>query len=76
MPEGVDVLALNAELFPESANVYDSLSDAYIRAGDEQRAIELAEKSLAMLPRDASTPERKDAIRRSAQEKLARLKKN
>lgn len=76
VPEGVEVLAFNAELFPESANVYDSLSDAYIRAGDERRALELAEKCLALLPKDPSTPERKDLIRRSAEEKRARLKKN
>ena len=74
--EGVEVLAFNVELFPESANVYDSLSDAYIRAGDERRALELAEKCLALLPKDPSTPERKELIRRSAEEKRARLKKN
>ena len=76
VPEGVEVLAFNVELFAESANVYDSLADAYIRAGDERRALELAEKCLALLPKDPSTPERKELIRRSAEEKLARLKKN
>jgi hypothetical protein len=71
-----EVLAFNAELFPESANVYDSLSDAYLQVGDEPRAIELAEKCLALLEKDPSPPERKELIRRSAQEKLARLKKS
>lgn len=69
--EGLKLLALNAEAFPNSANVYDSLSDAYLAVGEKEKAVELAKKALAMLDADATlTPERKAAIKGSAEGKL------
>lgn len=35
----IKVLELNRKQFPQSANCYDSLADAYIAAGDKQRAV-------------------------------------
>lgn len=71
--EAVTVFELNAEVFPVSANAYDSLSDAYLASGDERRALELANRVLLMLESDPSSPERREAIRNSAQAKVNRL---
>lgn len=70
--EGVKLLALNAEAWPTSANVHDSLADAYLAAGDRPKAEELARKALSLLDADPSTPERRAAIRASAEAKLKR----
>ena len=42
------VLTLNAEEFPGSANVWDSLAEAYMKAGDMTKAEEYYEKSLKL----------------------------
>jgi len=70
----VEILKLNAMAFPESANVYDSLSDAYLAKGDKDLARENARKALEQLASDKTVPEdRKNAIRDSAQQKLKQL---
>ncbi len=44
-PEGLKLLALNTEAFPNSANVYDSLADAYAAIGDREKADGVGEES-------------------------------
>lgn len=44
------LLALNAEVFPHSANAQDSLAEARIAAGDTAGAIAACEQVLALLP--------------------------
>jgi len=39
---------LNVELHPNSANVYDSLSDAYERKGDLQKALNIQQKAVKL----------------------------
>lgn len=41
---------LNAETYPSSFNVWDSLAEAHKEAGNRQRAVELYRKSLALNP--------------------------
>lgn len=41
---------LNVEMFPESANVYDSLGEGYLAGGDFYRAVENYRKSLEIYP--------------------------
>jgi len=55
--EAVAVLRLNAEAFPASANVYDSLGEAYAAAGDRKNAVINYEKALAMNPRNVGAME-------------------
>jgi tetratricopeptide (TPR) repeat protein len=43
--------------FPESANAYDSLAEAYETAGDKRQAIEASRKALALLDHDPSLNE-------------------
>jgi dienelactone hydrolase len=68
------ILKLNAAAFPNSPNVYDSLSDAYVATGEKDLARENAKKALDLLPSDTTDPEdRRKAIRDSAQQKLKQL---
>jgi uncharacterized membrane protein len=46
----VAVLELNAETHPRSANVYDSLGEAYLAAGNRPRAIENYRRAIAIDP--------------------------
>lgn len=48
--EAVEIFKLNVEFFPESANVYDSLGEGYLAAGDFDRAVENYRKSLEIYP--------------------------
>ena len=49
---------LNAELYPESGNVWDSLAEAYMVAGQKERAIVFYEKSLAINPSNDNAVEK------------------
>jgi tetratricopeptide (TPR) repeat protein len=44
------VFTLNTQLFPASANIYDSLAEAYWLIGNSKKAIELYNKVLALKP--------------------------
>jgi pimeloyl-ACP methyl ester carboxylesterase len=69
--EGLRLLALNAEACPSSANVYDSLADAYLAVGEKEKAVELAKKAAVLLDADTTlTPERRAAIKGSIEGKL------
>lgn len=46
----IQVFKLNVEAFPQSANVWDSLAEAYVKAGDLKNAKEDYEKSLTLDP--------------------------
>lgn len=48
MDEAVEIFKLNAEMYPESFNVYDSLGEAYMKAGKKELAIANYEKSLEL----------------------------
>jgi tetratricopeptide (TPR) repeat protein len=49
--EAIAILKLNVEAYPNSANVYDSLAEAYLASGDRQLAIENYKKALEIDPR-------------------------
>jgi tetratricopeptide (TPR) repeat protein len=67
----VEILKMNVEAFPKSANAYDSLGDAYEAAGQLEPARENAQKCLALLSDDAQVPEaQRQAIRENAERKL------
>ncbi len=67
---------LNVETYPESANVYDSLSDAYIKAGDKERAIFYCKKTLEIIPLDKKADKATlDTLRLGALDKLKDLEK-
>ena len=57
MNEAIEVLKLNVEAYPQSANVYDSLGEAYMVRGDKEKAIENYQKALAIDPTMESAKE-------------------
>ena len=74
LKSATEIFKLNAMAFPNSPNVYDSLSDAYVAAGQKQLALENARKALELLASDTTDDQqRKDAIKASAEQKLKQL---
>ena len=53
-----EVLELNAEVFPESANAWDSLAEACAKNGDKAKAIAHYRKSLELNPANANATEK------------------
>ena len=50
----VAVCTLNVELFPEASNPYDSLGEAYMKAGEKELAIQNYAKSLELDPKNTN----------------------
>ena len=50
LKEAIAVFKLIAEVFPNSANAYDSLGEAYLKNGDKELSLYNYSKSLAMDP--------------------------
>jgi tetratricopeptide (TPR) repeat protein len=74
--EAIEVLKLNVESYPESANVYDSLAEAYLNNGDKKLAITYYKKVLEMVPKDTKADKDfLERIRTGAIEKLKELEK-
>ena len=74
--DAIIIFKMNADEYPKSANVYDSLSDAYLAGGHKDEALKYAEKAIEMLAVDTqATEEFKQQIRESAERKIADLKK-
>ena len=71
----ITLFELNTIAYPASANTFDSLGDAYLASGQNELALKMSEKALALLPKDPSTADRKQLIRESAEQKIAKLKK-
>jgi len=70
----IEILKLNASAFPDSANVYDSLSDAYLADGQKDLARENAKKALQMLATDTTATEAfRKGIQENAEGKLKQL---
>jgi len=53
----IAVFKVNVELYPQSANVYDSLGEAYLANGEKEHAITNYKKSLELNPRNKNAVE-------------------
>ena len=71
--DAIELFKLNAEAYPNSANVYDSLADGYLAAGDNAKALEAEKTALAKLPGDRNNEQFKTALRKAAEEKVKKL---
>ena len=76
----IDIMKLVVTAYPDSADAYDSLSDAYLADGQKDLARQTAEKALALLDSHAApasswsdTEERRKLIRDGAQDNLKQL---
>src|SRR6266849_6232605 len=63
----IQVFKLNAESFPESANVWDSLAEAYMKSGDPKNAQLNYEKALTLDPTNQSAKEMLKKLKESSQ---------
>ena len=73
--EAIEVLKLNELAYPRSANVYDSLGDAYVADGQLELALQYSERALKVL--DQNPPANADfarLIRESSEDKLRKLR--
>lgn len=52
MEAAIEILKINAEKFPESFNVWDSLGEIYYKAGNREEAVKNYEKSLQLNPKN------------------------
>lgn len=74
--DAIKVFNLNIGFFPNSAFCYDSMSDAYIKAGENDLAIECMEKALELLPNDTDmSAGYKIQLEEILQKKLKEIKK-
>jgi len=72
--EAIAILKLNVVAYPDSPNVYDSLSDAYLADGQKELARENAKKALQFLATDTADNEQtRKLIQESAEGKLKEL---
>jgi tetratricopeptide (TPR) repeat protein len=53
----VEIFKLNVQLYPNSANAYDSLGEVYLKMGDNERAVKNYKKSLELNPRNNNARE-------------------
>ena len=47
-----DIFFVNMQLYPKSANVYDSYAEACLKLGDKKQALEYYKRTLAMNPQN------------------------
>jgi CubicO group peptidase (beta-lactamase class C family) len=74
--EAIEIFKLNVEAFPESANVYDSLAEAYMKNGDNELAIKYYKKTLEMIPKDTKADKAfLERLKQGALDKLKELEK-
>lgn len=61
--DAIIVFQRNVQEFPQSSNVYDSLGEAYAKAGEKDLAIANYEKSLQLDPKNRNAAERLKGLR-------------
>lgn len=72
--EAIAILRLNVEAYPQSANTYDSLAEAYMVSGDKQLARQFYTRVLEKLPGDPNlSQEFKARLKKGAEHKLREL---
>jgi dienelactone hydrolase len=73
--DAIELLKLNTEAYPASANAYDSLADGYLARGDTDLALAAEQKCLELLPKDTTLDEQfKAQLKQVAEEKIEKLK--
>ena len=70
----VEIMKLNVAAYPNSPNVYDSLSDAYLANGQKDLSRQNAKKAIDLLSSDTTYNEQvRNLIRANAEQKLKQL---
>lgn len=55
--EAIEIFKLNAETYPQSANVYDSLGEAYLLSGDRESAVRNYQRAVELNPQNTAALE-------------------
>jgi tetratricopeptide (TPR) repeat protein len=72
--EAVEIFKINVAAYPASPNVYDSLGDAYLAAGNRELAIQASRKTIQVLDATPNLDEQfRKLLRESAEGKLRQL---
>jgi tetratricopeptide (TPR) repeat protein len=58
LPEAIDLFKLGVQVYPSSWNAYDSLGEAYMKAGEKRLAIDNYKKSLELNPANDDAKEK------------------
>jgi CubicO group peptidase (beta-lactamase class C family) len=58
MDDAIAIFKMNVEAYPDSANVYDSLAEAYMEKGEKDLAIKYYQKSLKLNPENTNAIEK------------------
>jgi dienelactone hydrolase len=66
LPEATELFKLNVQVFPDSWNVYDSLGEAYMKAGQKQLAIDNYKQSLELNPANDNAKEKLKVLETAA----------
>jgi tetratricopeptide (TPR) repeat protein len=64
LPEAIDLFKLDVQLFSNSPNAYDSLGEAYVKAGQKQLAIDNYKKALELNPANDDAKEKLKVLER------------
>jgi tetratricopeptide (TPR) repeat protein len=72
VPGAIQILKLNADMFSDSANVWDSLAEGYMKAGDVRKARENYERALKLDPANQNA---KEALQKIKDAQLNRKQK-
>jgi dienelactone hydrolase len=73
-PAAIELMKLNAVMYPDSPNTQDSLGDVYLAAGDKVSALATARRTLVLLDKDTiDTPQQKNRLRNAAEGKIKQL---
>lgn len=62
--DAIEIFKLNIEIHPNYANGYDSLGEAYMKAGESELAIQNYEKSLELDPANTNAKEMLEMLRK------------
>jgi tetratricopeptide (TPR) repeat protein len=74
VPQAIMIFRLNAESHPQSANCWDSLTEAYIANGDNEHALECVQKVIEVLPNDTNlSDDLRQALEHNAQRYMEML---
>jgi tetratricopeptide (TPR) repeat protein len=66
LPEAIELLKLDLQLFPDSGDGYDSLGEAYMKSGQKKLAIESYKKSLEKNPGNTNARDKLKQLQDSA----------
>lgn len=72
--KAIAVLRLATELYPDSANTYDSLGEVLVKSGDKAQGLAMYRKVLEVLPKDTKAdPGLRETLRKNAERNLRDL---